>query len=428
MIKIKDSSKIIKKLKKEINSVDFMISNRVSEKDFTRKRKLPFISLILFYINLIKQSLQKELTDFIDLISKSSFVSKSAFCQQRLKLRPEAFIQLNNVLIHEFYTDNVIKKWNEFRLLAIDGSTLELPRSEDIITNFGHNNNIGMIPMAKISTFYDLLNNLIINSHISPCNKSERISAFEHLKKTNKNDLIIFDRAYEGIWLFLYMSINKINHVVRLQRNFLSEFQEFWTNNKNSQIIEITECPEESKKRLKEIDIPFQPFKIRLVKVILDNDEIEVLATSLLDEEKYNYEIFKELYFKRWGIEVNYDHLKNHIEIGNFTGLSSTVIKQDFYANTFIANLQSIIMRDAQIELKKQKKYTKYEYKVNRNLSLGYMKNRIIKILTNNNPNYLKELKQLFKIEPVPIRPNRKFPRKENKHQKKFHINQKSTL
>ena len=52
-----------KKINNKINSIEFMKRNRYNDKDFTRKRKLPFTSLIFFMINLVKQTLQKELTD-----------------------------------------------------------------------------------------------------------------------------------------------------------------------------------------------------------------------------------------------------------------------------------------------------------------------------------------------------------------------------
>ena len=103
-------------------SNEFMKRNRSSETDFTRKRKLPFVPLVLFMINIIKQTIQKELTRFIKMFGdRSSNITKSAFSQSRMKLKPEAFIELNNRLIEEFYTDNIIKKWNRFRLCAIDG-------------------------------------------------------------------------------------------------------------------------------------------------------------------------------------------------------------------------------------------------------------------------------------------------------------------
>ena len=54
-------------------------------------------------------------------------------------------------------------------------------------------------------------------------------------------------------------------------------------------------------------------FTVRLAKVLLDTGEIEVLATSLMDEAIYPDSIFKELYFKRWGIEGYYNLLKNRL-------------------------------------------------------------------------------------------------------------------
>src|SRR3989344_3680482 len=148
------------------------------EKDFTRNRKLPFSSLILFMLNLVKQTLQKELTNFISLISSSKEnITKSAFIQSRKKLRAEAFIELNETLIESFYEDDDFKKWKGFRLLAIDGTCLTLPQSNEIIKDFGFaKNNVNpesIIPMAKVSSFYDLLNGIIIDSQIDQYKISE---------------------------------------------------------------------------------------------------------------------------------------------------------------------------------------------------------------------------------------------------------------
>jgi len=62
----------------------------------------------------------------------------------------------------------------------------------------------------------------------------------------------------------------------------------------------------------------------------LDSGEIELLMTSLIEREKYTYECFKALYFKRWGIETYYDRLKNILNLENFSGLTNQAILQDF--------------------------------------------------------------------------------------------------
>jgi hypothetical protein len=219
-----------------------------------------------------------------------------------------------------------------------------------------------------------------------------------------------------------------VDYVVRLQRNFLQEFDSFWNSKKMSEIITLERCSAKSERALKILGIKFEPLKIRLIKVILDNGDVEVLATSLLDEEKYPYSEFKDLYFLRWGIETNYNHLKNNVAIENFTGLSTLSVTQDFFANMFIVNLQSVIINDVQIEIDKEKKGTEYKYKINRNLSLGFMKDRVVKILLSNNSKGYEELKKLFKLEPVPIRKGRKFERKFRLTKRKYSITKKKSI
>ncbi len=138
--------------------------------------------------------------------------------------------------------------------------------------------------------------------------------------------------------------------------------------------------------------------------------------------------IWAKICKKRWGIETSYDHLKNNLQIENFTGLTPLSIKQDFFANMFITILQILIARDAQEEIEKETKTRKHCYKVNRNLSLGFMKDRIVEILIKNDNKYMEELKALFKIEPIPIRNGRKFPRINHSSRKKFHMNKKRAI
>jgi hypothetical protein len=424
---MKNANEIIEKLKNEINLPSFMESNRRSKKDFLRERKLNFSTLITFMLNTNNLTLQKELTEFMRKFTDNKNVTKGAYSQQRIKLKAKAFKELNNVLVNEFYTDEDIFNWKGFRLLSIDGSTLELPKSIETISNYGVNNNT---PMAKISTLYDLKNNIILNSAIEPNNSNELMMAFNMLNKTKEKDLLILDRGYGARWLFMYLKSINVDYLVRVQKGFGKKVDAFWNSNQHSIIIDVNELSRKSSKQCLQRNIEFKPFKFRLVKVTLDNGEIEVLATSLLNEIEYPSEIFKKLYFVRWGIEVNYDHLKNHIELANFTGYSKIAIEQDFFASMLIANIQALIIRDAQVELNKkmENKDIKYKYKVNRNLSLSFMKDRIIEILTGNNPDYMEELKELFQISPVQIKPNRKNLRPTIRYKRKWYMNQRRAI
>lgn len=415
----KSCEQIFDLLNNQINSVKFLSLSRKKPNSFIRSRKLPFGDLIYFMLNSVKKTLQMELTNFMLLFTQHKNITKSAYSQSRMNLNAEAFINLNDLLINEFYTDNSIKLWKDFRLICIDSSTLELPKSDEILSFFGHDKGV---PMARISVMYDPLNEMVLDSIISNYYSSELYLAVNHFVKLKPNDLVIMDRGYGARWLFFLLLQNHVDFVIRIQKGFGKETDEFFDSKEFSKIIEVHDLPRKSKEVIGKVT----SFKFRVVKVILDNDEVEVLATSLLDEKIYSTQIFKDLYFKRWGEETHFHHLKNHVEIGNFTGLSSLTIKQDFYANLLISNIQSLILQEAQKKLENQNK--KYKYKINKNLSLGYMKDRVIKILKNKEHNKYEELVKLFLIEPVPIRPNRKNPRNQKRNKKKHHINQKRSL
>lgn len=138
---------------------------------------------------------------------------------------------------------------------------------------------------------------------------------------------------------------------------------------------------------------------------------------------KYPDKIFKNLYAMRWSVEQNFNHLKNHIEIENLSGKSVFAVKQDFFANILIENIRSFIATDAQTKVEEQKDGLEYKYKVNKNLSAGFLKDEIIRLLLSEDPDYIEKIINLFTLEPVPIRPNRHSDRKFTTSVKRHRMN-----
>src|ERR1035437_443565 len=140
--------------------------------------------------------------------------------------------------------------------------------------------------------------------------------------------------------------------------------------------------------------------------------------TTLLDSQKYPAKMFKELYFLRWGIETFYDELKNKLKVEHFTGYSKVSIQQDFFCAIFISNLQSVMVNDLEDELPVQNQGKKYNYKINTNLSYGFLKNRISELLYQQAPldEIFQELETLFLKNTVPIRNDRTHPRNMDKY------------
>ena len=67
------------------------------------------------------------------------------------------FVELNQNLVGQFYSEVPYKKWKDFRLNAVDGSTLKLPNNKNVTDHFGKQTG-KEVPQSRISSRYDVLN------------------------------------------------------------------------------------------------------------------------------------------------------------------------------------------------------------------------------------------------------------------------------
>jgi hypothetical protein len=102
--------------------------------------------------------------------------------------------------------------------------------------------------------------------------------------------------------------------------------------------------------------LDLKPLKLRLIRVELDTGEVEILITSLLDQQVHPLDQFAELYHLRWPVEEDYKTMKHWIEIENFSGKSVLSIYQDFHAKVFSKNLTSALVFQTQNEIDRNTK------------------------------------------------------------------------
>jgi hypothetical protein len=402
----------------------------MNKQDFTRKRKQPFGSVLLFMFNLLRKSLVIEIDNFIQHLNLKvnsgniQNFSSSAFVQKRKKINPEVFKYLSQVITESNYVEGnlTVKLFNGFRVLAVDGSKITLPYTEELRQAFGEskNNSNTVIVQAQSSVLYDVLNHIVLDSALDKLEKGERELALKHSIQWKKNDLIIYDRGYPS-YDFKYEHIkSNVDYLIRVKMTHSKIVKCFADSSKKSIITEV--FPQERHSFEGKDYNKNSGLKVRLVRVDLPSGEVEILMTSLLDSQKYPTKIFKELYFLRWGVETFYDELKNKLKVEYFTGYSKISIEQDFYCAIFISNLQSIIVNDLQEELKIKNQGKKYVQKINTNLSYGFLKNRILELLFKEAPleQVFSELESLFLKNTIPIRENRKNKREVGKYRNRI--------
>jgi hypothetical protein len=194
--------------------------------------------------------------------------------------------------------------------------------------------------------------------------------------------------------------------------DFSSEVTAFVASGKKSEVV-VFSPGAEARKQCRRYGLSCEPIALRLIRVKLKGGEIEVLATSLLDEHAYPTAWFKHLYHLRWGVEEGYKREKCRVEIENFSGRTAQVIKQDFYAKIFALNLTAILSWVTQAIADRLYKARKRPYRVNFANGLSKMKDNLVRLfLFDSAAQLLTRLVLAMAGSVEAVRPDRSYPRK----------------
>jgi len=367
------------------------------------------------------KSLQLVLNEFSIKINDETTITSSAYSQARQKLRHTAFIELNEGVISHFYApqENYQRLWG-FRVFGIDGSKIRLPDSEDIREHFGTINVANQTheldtkyASALASVCYDVLNNIAISSEIAHGKSYEVELAKSHFPKLSKNDLVIFDRHYASLYMIANLAKAGINFIIRCPKSSFVVANRMFEGGPWSREVVLETKQSALRKQLEEEGLPLE-VRVRFVRVKLATGEYEVLVTSLLDPGKYKRTEFKYAYGLRWGVETFYGTIKGRLNVDHFTGKSVESIKQDFYSTIFLSNIETIFTSDAKEILEEKAQDSIHDKSVNKAVSFNAIKNYAFEIFYESGDlaEKMEKLTQLFLMNPITVRKNRKVPRR----------------
>jgi len=428
-----------------IKSEELKNKSRNNNSSFTRERKLPFDELVMFILRGAARTLTVEIDQFFKYMKKEMpILSKQALSKARMKLKYETFIKLNNAAIAEYYKEEY-ETYKGYRLLAADGSMIELPYGEVIQKEFGSLNNDETLKNCGWSVVvYDVLNEMIVDAKLHKYGESEREYLQGQLKRIKKEgkqkrDIIITDRGFPSLALFVKLQQMGYDFIIRYNgEQFLKELKEFVKNEKEDMIINVSLTGSKNRRKNPELQKLLRQganptIELRVVKIKLPNGEVEYLATSILDKEKLSYDDLKQIYSLRWEEEEHFKFEKESVEIENISGRSAQSIRQDYYSKILILNLHSVIVQEAEKQIAEENanKELKYDlYKVNRNVSYGLVHNRILELLNDENADWEKAYDELIieiKRYKIPIIKGRNNPR-ERKWSLKYPPNKRRAI
>ena len=415
--------RIIETVRALLADASFLARHRATPRAFTRQRKLPFNRVMLLVLQKTLKSLQLHLHEFFERLAHGapwSAATPGAWTQARAKLRHSAFIELNEVAVLAPLeaVPEALARWQGHRLLAFDSSLLRLPASAEVWAHFGGQeaaNQSGpcgvRVPQARLSVLFDVRNRLGLDTALGGCATGEVALATGQLGALRAGELVLIDRGYAGYEFFAQIAARGAHFAGRCPRRSFAIVAELFARDEAGVSATVTlRAPACARAA----GLPAQ-MQVRFVTVRLSTGELEVLATSLLEEARYPAGCFLELYGQRWGIETYYGVLKGRLDLENFSGQTVEAVLQDVHAAVFLSNLESVIAAQAAAALPKAGEGgRRHAVQINRAVSFHALKSRAIELLLGPAPveEVLGELRALFLANPVSVRPHRRPPRR----------------
>lgn len=344
--------------------------------------------IVLYLLNATKQQMGTNIGHIRD-IWEAGFpdVSKQAVSKARQNIYPSLFEKMFSFSVEEFYKSKCEKKlWDgRFPVFAVDGSRLQLPSSKSNARDFteitDEENPSHKKCMALASIIYDVCNDIIAHAVLKPYLASEREAAKQHCESLEhleilKGSVLVFDRGYYSEEMFRNFCSKGYFCVMRLKEGI--------NLSKKCSGDTILKLPG---KRDKSEDLD-----VRVISIDLGNGTTEYLATNMFDES-LTQEKFKDLYFRRWPIEVKYHELKNRFQLEEFNGATSISVRQEFYITLLFSNLASLVKADADEVIRESAKPdNKYDYQANRSFIIGRLKRILVPCIVRKTFDLLQNL------------------------------------
>jgi hypothetical protein len=331
-------------------------------KDFTRKKKLPFETVMELLISMGGNSIYKELLESQGYDINTA--TTSAFVQQRKKILPSAV----EFLFREFtqsYSD--IKYYRGYRLLAIDGSDLHIATDPaDTDTYFQSQPNTKGYNLLHLNAAYDLCNRLYVDAIVQPRRlwaEGRALADMVNRSPIKGKTIVIADRGYESYNNFAHIERKGWNYVIRvkdLESNGILSGLRLPSSGEFDMDVHLTLTKKQTKEVRAHREIYkfisaastfdfldlhenlFYPMSFRVVRFVLPSGGYETVITSLAAADFPPDEI-KSIYNMRWGIETSFRALKYTVGLTSFHAKKQESIIQEIFARMIMYNFAEMI-------------------------------------------------------------------------------------
>jgi Insertion element 4 transposase N-terminal/Transposase DDE domain len=320
------SSEVFKAIEVAIPSTEIEAAILKAKAKEKRHRGLPsqlVVCLIIAMSLWSKDSMRDVLKNLIDGLKEVWLKTgkywktpcKAAITKARKRLGPAVMSQLFHQLVRPMATTETVGAFlNGLRVVAIDGTCLDIPDSDENARVFGRPGSRpgtrAAFPKARLVILVEAGTHLIFDALICPYKMGERVRALRLLRSVTKEMLLMWDRGLHSYAMVSAMLSKGSNYLGRIPSNvkFLNE-----TQLEDGSYLSFINPPGKFRKK------GFKPIQIRVIEYTIENlndPKAEIryrLITSLLDSQKFPAKLLAAEYHQRWEVENTIDEFKVHL-------------------------------------------------------------------------------------------------------------------
>ena len=341
------------------------------QRDFTRKKKLPFDKMLKLDIQMQAKSLPHELGDFFDY--NPNMPTASAFIQQRAKLTDYALPALFSAFTEAHKPRRMA---NGYRLIACDGSDVYFAGNSDEKDCYFESGNAKGYCLAHLNALQDVIGGTYLDALVQDRRCTNEIGAMiTMVERSPLDDKTIFmaDRGYECYNLMAHIQKRKQFYLLRvkspascsiLSRLDLPKSAEFdrtvtvtLTRKQTNKVKAMIAANPQKYRFLPKnshfdyCDLHnnlFYDLTFRVACVRLADDSFEYLVTNLPADE-FSISALKELYHLRWGIETAFRELKYTVAMNVFHTKKAEYVRQEIFARLILFNFCQLVAAHAAV-------------------------------------------------------------------------------
>lgn len=268
-------------------------------------------------------------------------VTEEAFCLARAALPLRFFRRLFGLVVQRFEQRFAAPLcWHGRRLLAIDGTELNLPAHPKVRRDFPPSVNRKGTPgpaQARLVGLVGLWSGLCHAFRLTPLGTSEQDSARRLLHYLRPGDLLLADRNFPDLATFAGLLARRADFLFRLPANrFLSRPRRATpTGGQEQWYIDVA------------LDRAAEPQRLRILQYQWSGFRTSWLITSLNDTTAFNYEQLVLLYHERWRQETFHREWKTSLALANLRSHSAGGLRKEVLVQLTFNNLVRWLMADA---------------------------------------------------------------------------------